>query len=276
MVISQQNQGLMPVQSIEQAVAQYEVMVQFISKILKRDVDYGKIPGTNTDCLFQPGAQKLSRFFGLHPIFTIVEEIKDWSGADHDGEPFFSFTIRCDLYRNGEVMGSCIANCNSFEKKYRYRYLYPNQVTLEDKTRGVETVKSGKTGEYKVWRVPSPDIHDQVNTVLKMCEKRAYVGATLNATSASEFYTQDLEDHAEDSTLKQEPQAAKQTAKPVEEVRAEKPTGETDTRAAMPGVLNSLRQVYAKRGETPPADMESWTQEFAKNQLMSLSAKGAN
>ena len=35
---------------------------------------------------------------------------------------------------------------------------------------------------------------DSLNTVLKMAEKRAYVGATLNANALSQFYTQDLED----------------------------------------------------------------------------------
>jgi hypothetical protein len=36
---------------------------------------------------------------------------------------------------------------------------------------------------------------DVVNTVLKMAQKRSKVSTTINATSASEFFTQDVEDN---------------------------------------------------------------------------------
>ena len=39
---------------------------------------------------------------------------------------------------------------------------------------------------------------DSLNTVLKLAQKRAYVGATLNANALSQFYTQDLEDTVEE------------------------------------------------------------------------------
>ena len=45
-------------------------------------------------------------------------------------------------------------------------------------------------------RKPNPDAADVVNTVLKMAYKRAKVATTINATSASEFFTQDVEDFA--------------------------------------------------------------------------------
>ena len=45
-----------------------------------------------------------------------------------------------------------------------------------------------------LYRIPNPDIADLVNTIQKMAQKRALVAATLIATSASEFFTQDVED----------------------------------------------------------------------------------
>ena len=45
-------------------------------------------------------------------------------------------------------------------------------------------------------RKANPDAADVVNTVLKMAYKRAKVATTINATSASEFFTQDVEDFA--------------------------------------------------------------------------------
>jgi hypothetical protein len=66
-----------------------------------------------------------------------------------------------------------------------------------------ETRKSAKGKDYQVWvrgtvytmyRVPNEDIFTQVNTILKMAIKRAYVDGCLRAVNASEFFTQDIED----------------------------------------------------------------------------------
>jgi hypothetical protein len=46
-------------------------------------------------------------------------------------------------------------------------------------------------------RIESEDPADQYNTVLKMAKKRAHVDATLTATAASDIFTQDVEDFAE-------------------------------------------------------------------------------
>lgn len=44
------------------------------------------------------------------------------------------------------------------------------------------------------YRIPNEDIFGQLNTLIKIGQKRALVGAVLNATGASEFFTQDLDD----------------------------------------------------------------------------------
>lgn len=60
--------------------------------------------------------------------------------------------------------------------------------------------KSGKSDAWEItvgvvkFRISNPEIYDQVNTIDKMAFKRAYVAAVLNATNASEFFTQDMED----------------------------------------------------------------------------------
>ena len=46
----------------------------------------------------------------------------------------------------------------------------------------------------KLYRIQNPDIFGLKNTIQKMAQKRAFVGAMLIATGASEFYTQDVED----------------------------------------------------------------------------------
>jgi hypothetical protein len=48
--------------------------------------------------------------------------------------------------------------------------------------------------ESKVYRIQNEDILGMQNTIMKMSQKRAFVGAVLMATGASEFFTQDVED----------------------------------------------------------------------------------
>jgi hypothetical protein len=52
----------------------------------------------------------------------------------------------------------------------------------------------GRYGEQVMYSLlDNPDVADVVNTIQKMAQKRALVAATLIATSASEFFTQDVE-----------------------------------------------------------------------------------
>jgi len=45
-----------------------------------------------------------------------------------------------------------------------------------------------------MFKIPSPDIYDQVNTILKMAKKRAMVDAALSVGRLSDLFTQDIED----------------------------------------------------------------------------------
>lgn len=60
-------------------------------------------------------------------------------------------------------------------------------------------VKSGKEMDAwemasVVYRIENPDVMGLKNTIMKMAQKRSFVGAMLIATGASEFFTQDVED----------------------------------------------------------------------------------
>jgi hypothetical protein len=178
-----------------------------------QDGDYGVIPGTKKPTLLQPGADKLNNLFGLIPTFEVIEKELDWTGATHGGEPFFFYEVKCRLFRADWCMGEGTGSANSWESKYRWRKserLCPScgkPAVLKSKDKDEWFCWKKKDGcgrtfrgddpqitEQKVGNVPNPDIADQVNTVLKMANKRAKIAATLNATSAHEFFTQDLED----------------------------------------------------------------------------------
>ena len=75
--------------------------------------------------------------------------------------------------------------------------------------KGVKISKKGK--EYETWtiedteyRVPNPEIYNQVNAILKRAKKRALGDAIKGAANVSEYFTVDLEDNAASSAPQSE------------------------------------------------------------------------
>ena len=229
----------MPVMDVKQAVARRGALVGFVQGIMVKGADYGAVPGTDKPTLLKPGAEKLTTFFGLAPVFVserIVEEFGD------DGrEPLFFYRYRCELYRMGTLVGSGIGSCNSRESKYRYRN--GQRVCPECQKAAIARSKypprnqpnaepgwycNGKGGgcgaqfdatdrritDQIVGKVPNPDIADLVNTIDKMAQKRALIAAVLIAVNASEFFTQDVEDMVIDAEYTVAPQNGRKEAQP--------------------------------------------------------------
>ena len=203
----------MPVMDVKQAVARRGALVGFVQGIMVKGADYGAVPGTDKPTLLKPGAEKLTTFFGLAPVFVserIVEEFGD------DGrEPLFFYRYRCELYRAGTLVGSGIGSCNSRESKYRYRNAArvcphcgkPAIIKGQEQYGGGWVCFKKKDGcgakfadndpaivNQQMGKVPNPDVADLVNTIDKMAQKRALIAAVLIAVNASEFFTQDVED----------------------------------------------------------------------------------
>jgi len=240
---------LAPMGTVQDFLQVYQIKKDIIESILREGVDFGTIPGTNKPTLYKSGSEKMVSFYGLHPVFEDVEIVEDWMGADHAGEPFFYYRQRCQLWKqvDGEkvLIASADGSCNSWEKKYRYRWVseFELPVHLDKNTlksqggRNSEFTfaidkaetggKYGKPVEYwKTWKdaitsgravpikrktakgsmmdayemdmtvyaIPNQDISEQINTILKMAQKRALIAATLIATNTSDYFTQDVED----------------------------------------------------------------------------------
>lgn len=205
----------MPIMNMNMAVQRRQVIVDAVHQLMKPEEDFGVIPGTKKPTLFQPGADKLNNLFGLVPRFETLQEAEDWTGKDHGGEAFFYYRVRCRLYRGDFIMGEAEGSCNSWEPRYRYR-----KTERVCPKCGKETIIKGKTEYGGGWvcfakkggcnakwkdgaaeiegqitgQKANPDVSELVNTILKMACKRAKIAATLNATSAHEFFTQDAED----------------------------------------------------------------------------------
>lgn len=140
--------------SLEAVKERVHLIDQVMRDIMKSGTHYGVIPGTDRPTLLQPGAEKLGLTFRLAPRPFTENKVEDWE------QGFFHYDVRCELYApDGTFVAAGTGSCNSREKRYR------NQ-----------------------------DPYSIVNTVKKMAYKRAFVGAILKATSASDIFTQDTED----------------------------------------------------------------------------------
>lgn len=158
----QQVNGNLPVVASQKVILsahdvrdQVQLIQQVMVTVMKEGDHYGKIPGCGPKpTLLKAGAEKLVSTFRLAPKY---EEIAGSKEEDN----FLSYKIRCDLIHipTGNFVGSGLGTCNSKEKKY---------------------IKASP------W--------DIQNTLYKMACKRALVAATLNATAASDIFTQDIED----------------------------------------------------------------------------------
>lgn len=208
----------LPALSMQQARERRDALVLFVREIMVPGVDFGPIPGTEAgpnkqakNVLHKPGAERLSSFFGLTPDFEVVKEVEQWDGE----EPLFYYRYKCRLMRDGRVVGDGEGSCNSRESKYRWRdakRVCPacgQPAIIKGKAEyggGWVCFKKqgGCNAKYldgdigiegqQIGCIPNPDIFDLVNTIQKMAQKRAFIGAVLIAVNASEYFTQDLDD----------------------------------------------------------------------------------
>ena len=194
--------------SVDVMVKQVGLIQDVLSRVMKENEHYGKIPGTQKPTLLKPGAEKLCLLFRLNPDYSIIMQNRE--------EFFISYTVKCTLSHipTGQIIASGVGACNSRETKYRYRY---NEESTEraipkeywdarnsgnskemKRILGGEGFRAAKiNGEWvvaKSQKVENDNPYDLDNTILKMACKRALVAATLNATAASDIFTQDVED----------------------------------------------------------------------------------
>ena len=210
-----EQQPFMPALSVQQAVERFNTVVDFVRTVMREGIDYGRIPGTDKPTLLKPGAEKLCTLFGLASRFELIRAVEDWNGTQGNGEPFFYYLYRCQLWRDDRIIAEGDGSCNSFEQKYRYREAQRRCPACGQAAiiKGKEEYGGGwlcfrkKNGcgakfadddaeitSQPVGRVPNENIADQVNTIQKMAQKRSLIAAALLAVNGSEFFTQDGED----------------------------------------------------------------------------------
>ncbi len=173
--------GLTPIASPQALLQNFDAINEVIVKCLRHETDYGRIPGTDRDTLLKPGAEKLCACFGLTAVYKIAEQEVDHNlecpytrkndPRQYTSIGLYRFVIECQLVssKTGLVVGSGMGSCSTLEAKY----------------------------------VSRP--RDCENTVLKMAQKRALIGACLASFALSDRFNQDMEEVMENAQAAKNP-----------------------------------------------------------------------
>lgn len=166
------------------------VLVQEVKKaVMKKDVHFGKIPGTPKDTLYKAGAEQLCMVFRIAPSFAV----EDLSDGD-----VIRYRVTCTGTHQvtGLELGSALGEASGGEEKYKWRKPVCDQ-EFDETPPHLRREKWMKGWEdrppYKQKQIRTEPA-DAANTILKMAVKRAHVAMVLAVLAASDIFGQDLED----------------------------------------------------------------------------------
>lgn len=180
------------VQSAAEIRAHVNLIQEVMAAVMKKDVHYGVIPGTDKPSLWKAGAEVLCATFRIAPSYRIED-------LSRDGAARYRITCVGTHQLTGVVLGEGLGECSSRETKYLWRKAYQSEFdsTPEHKRRIKFGWNAKKREQYEILQV-MVEPADVLNTVLKMAAKRAQVAMTINVTAASDIFTQDIEDLSDD------------------------------------------------------------------------------
>ena len=174
--------------ALAEIIQHIQLVQEVMHTVMKPDVHYGIIPGTDKPTLYKNGAEVLCMVFRIAQSYEVI----DMSTPD---------TVR---YRSvctgthqmsGLTLGSGMGEASSGEAKYKWRKAYQSEfdATPESLRRQYQGYDKKRKQAFTVMQVRTEPA-DLANTILKMANKRAMLAMVLNVTAASDCFTQDLED----------------------------------------------------------------------------------
>lgn len=176
--LAAQSTGRMAVADIISHVATVQEVMR---AVMKKDVHFGVIPGTDKPTLLKPGAEVLCMAFRIADSYQ-VEDLSEGNTV--------RYRVTCigTHQTTGTTLGTGMGEASSGEEKYKWRKAWDDE--FDATPENLRRIKKGKYTTKQVRTEPA----DLANTILKMANKRAKMAMVLNVTAASDCFTQDLED----------------------------------------------------------------------------------
>jgi hypothetical protein len=211
--------------------------LQYVMRaMMKEGVHYGATPGAdpNKKTLLKPGGEILCQMFSLvpNPVATVTY-------GDGITAPHISVASRCSVHAgsiDGPIVAIGEAAGSSWEKKYRYRSA--QRICPNCKKTTIIKGQAKYGGGWLCWKkldgcgakwpdgapeiesqvsgqVENSDPYEQLNTIVKITNKRAKQDAIIQATHSSDLFTQDIGDPETEDDPTSDPAPREPLEKPV-------------------------------------------------------------
>jgi hypothetical protein len=188
----QTTQAQPPALRIRETVATIQANVQMVQhvmrEVMKPEVHYGKVPGTEKPSLWQPGAEVICLAFHWATKYTT---------EDLSSEDVVRYRVTCALVDRdtGALVGEGQGEASSDEEKYRWRKAICREEfdAFPADRRRTKFARAKGGGHYTIDQVRQEPA-DIANTVLKIAGKRGHIAAVKTASGCSDMFAQDLED----------------------------------------------------------------------------------
>jgi hypothetical protein len=162
-----------------------------LKDFLVENNDYAAYGGFRKPILLKSGAEKLQKAFGLEiELLECVNEVFDRTN------PYIDVTYKCKVSDSAKrYSGICEGTATSEEPNFKYKLIRSD--AKPGRTESIRLKAEGKGKWMKVdgqwfWydKIINPDILGMKNTIKKIAQKRAYVGAVIMATGTSGYFSQ--------------------------------------------------------------------------------------
>lgn len=243
---------------IDRQSAMQGIMVAYVRDKMVKDHHYYSFNEGGKPALTKDGAYRICSLFKVIPGPVSVEIERHENGH-------FTVTSTAVLFnQDGIEIASSRGIASTRESKYAYRWVNEASVPADVDKATLKT-RGGKNrdgGSWKQYQLPNPDLADLENTIIKMSEKRATVGAVNKLPLVSELFATDPDDKTPEPKGKvhsarnnsQSPQRTAQPAQPSGLSAAGGPestvTGATVADHALLAEVNELFKQKCGDGET--------------------------
>lgn len=146
----------------------YRVTIGNTNLLLRRNIDFGRIPKAQRPSLYKSGAERILMAYGVESKFVLEKAVEEFGNSD-GAMPLFFYRFKCELYKGGQHITDGYGSANS--------------------------------NESSCGRATKADL---ANSVIKKAKKRSMVDACLMLAQLSGAFTSDLEDSTLDITDFQE------------------------------------------------------------------------
>ena len=248
-----------PIAGPNDIIERHKELTRLITDGLEDGRDYGSIPGIgDKKTLKKPGAERLALAHGCVPKYAIVEQ-----EVDHSREVAYELRKWFDADRRDRGVSEAMRSAGTgrwkktpngkwdWQEVYKesgtslglYRYLVRCSLVRHDGLVVGESIGACSTLESKYVRAP----RDHEHTVLRMAEKRALVGAVLNAFGLSDRFSGDDDDGGDGQ---RSGDAAEGSATPIDKLNFAQVLEEAPSRVAEEQPYNEYLRTVSQ-GITP-------------------------